>query len=80
MIRARRPNPESRTAELEKGIQRQTEGGIPEPMILRKIRVHPEWGLKLKNAVPSLRFLAWKVLHFCLLPYLCGMDAARGIT
>lgn len=24
MIRARRPNPESRTAELEKGIQRQT--------------------------------------------------------
>ena len=32
-----------------------------------------------ENAVPSLRFLAWKVLHFCLLPYLCGMDAARGI-
>ena len=32
MIRARRPNPESRTAELEKGIQRQTEGGIPEPI------------------------------------------------
>ena len=32
-----------------------------------------------ENAVPSLRFLAWKVLHFCLLPYLCRMDAARGI-
>ena len=32
-----------------------------------------------ENAVPSLRFLAWKVLHFCLLPYLCGMGAARGI-
>ena len=32
-----------------------------------------------ENAVPSLRFLAWKVLHFCLLPYLYGMDAARGI-
>lgn len=32
-----------------------------------------------ENAVPSLRFLAWKVLHFCLLPYLCGMDVARGI-
>lgn len=32
MIRARRPNPESRTAELEKGIQRQTEGGVPEPI------------------------------------------------
>ena len=32
-----------------------------------------------ENAVPSLRFLAWKVLHFCLLPYLRGMDAARGI-
>lgn len=32
-----------------------------------------------ENAVPSLRFLAWKVLYFCLLPYLCGMDAARGI-
>ena len=28
-----------------------------------------------ENAVPSLRFLAWKVLHFCWLPYLCGMDA-----
>lgn len=25
-----------------------------------------------ENAVPSLRFFAWKVLHFCLLPYLCG--------
>ena len=34
---------------------------------------------QMENAVPSLRFLAWKVLHFCLLPYLCGMDAARGI-
>ena len=32
-----------------------------------------------ENAVPSLRFLAWKVLHFCLLSYLRGMDAARGI-
>lgn len=32
-----------------------------------------------ENAVPSLRFLAWKVLHFCLLPYLRRMDAARGI-
>ena len=32
-----------------------------------------------ENAVPSLRFLAWKVLHFCLLPLLCGMGAARGI-
>ena len=32
-----------------------------------------------ENAVPSLRFLAWKVLRFCLLPYLIGMDAARGI-
>ena len=32
-----------------------------------------------ENAVPSMRESAEKVLHFCLLPYLRGMDAARGI-